>query len=110
KPSRVYTAVELYMPAKPVQEVPRPVAQKIIAPPRVLVQKIAPKLELPKPAEVTPPPVVAKVEPPPLPTPAPPKPMAKVETGKFDSNPNPAPVARGNPTKEIETGVFSGSS
>src|SRR5205823_11102575 len=44
------------------------------------------------------------------PTPAPPKPMPKVETGKFDNNPNPAPVARGNPTKEIETGVFSGSS
>jgi TonB family protein len=107
-PRKTYTSIELYTP-KPTETAPAPVAKKITAPPRVLVEKITPKVELPKP-EITPPPppVVAKVEPPPVPTPEPPKPMAKVETGKFDSAP--APVARGNPTKEVETGVFSGSS
>src|SRR6266404_8899765 len=104
-PSKHYQSIELITERKP-EPPPPPITKKITAPPRVVVARITPpKLEMPKP-EITPPPVVAKVEPPPIPTPEPPKP--KVETGKFDSNP--APVARGNPTKAIETGAFSGSS
>src|SRR5262249_2766536 len=80
------------------------------APPRIYVQKIAPKIEIPKPRGIPPPPAVAKVEPPPVPAPVSPKPQPNLDVGKFDSNPNPAPVARGNPTKAIETGVSSGSS
>src|SRR4051794_13586647 len=106
--SKHYQAIELIADREPAPRKPVTVIKPLTSPPRVLLQKIAPpKIALPEPA---PPVVEAKVEPPPLPvpTPTPSKPQPKVETGKFDSAP--APVARGNPTKELETGVFSGSS
>jgi TonB family protein len=104
-PRKNYQKIELIADFRP-KPMPPKVTPKITAPPRVVVEKITPKVELPKP-EVVPPPVIAKVQPPPRPTPAPPTPP-KVETGKFDAPP--AQIARGNPTRPLETGVFSGSS
>ena len=100
---RHYESIQLYL-NKPEPEPQHMMVRKIAPPPPAVIKRITPpKVELPQ-KDIAPP-IVAKLEPPkPLP------PAPKVETAHFDAPPVPEPKPRGNPTRPIELGAFSGSS